>query len=92
MEAANKLLSECAIQSLAEFRDVNDDEYTTGHKTFTQLEAEHPAIEKVIDEQQLGTKAVPVPVYHYHGLEDEFVPVAQDVALAPGVVLTRRHR
>jgi pimeloyl-ACP methyl ester carboxylesterase len=81
MEAANKLLSECAIQSLAEFRDVNEDEYTTGHKTFTQLEAEHPAIERVIDEQQLGTKAVPVPVYHYHGLEDEFVPVAQDVAL-----------
>ncbi len=81
MEAANKLLSECAIQSLAEFRDVNDDEYTAGHKSFTQLEAEHPAIEKVIDEQQLGTKSVPVPVYHYHGLEDEFVPVAQDVAL-----------
>ena len=24
---------------------------------------------------------MPVPVYHYHGLEDEFVPVAQDVAL-----------
>src|SRR5262249_49659731 len=22
-----------------------------------------------------------VPVYHYHGLEDQFVPVAQDVAL-----------
>src|SRR5271168_4489801 len=81
LEAAGKLLSECAIQSLAEFRDVNDDAYTTGNKTFTQLEAEHPAIEKVIDEQQLGTKAVPVPVYHYHGLEDEFVPVAQDVAL-----------
>ena len=79
--SGGKLLSECAIQSLAEFRDVNDDEYTIGHKTFTQLEAEHPAIEKVIDEQQLGTKAVPVPVYHYHGLEDEFVPVAQDVAL-----------
>ncbi len=81
LEAAGRLLSECAIQSLAEFRDVNDDEYTTGHKTFAQLESEHPAIEKVIDEQQLGTKAVPVPVYHYHGLEDEFVPVAQDVAL-----------
>src|SRR5271155_69400 len=58
LEAAGKLLSECAIQSLAEFRDVNDDAYTTGNKTFTQLEAEHPAIEKVIDEQHLGTKAV----------------------------------
>ncbi len=81
LEAAGKLLGECAIQSLAEFRDVNSSQYTIGNKTFTQLEAENPAIEKVIDEQQLGTKSVPVPVYHYHGLEDEFVPVAQDVAL-----------
>ncbi len=81
VEAAGKLLGECAIQSLAEFRDVNVDQYTAGNKTLQQLEAEHPAIEKVLDEQQLGTKSVPVPVYHYHGLEDEFVPVAQDVAL-----------
>src|SRR5271166_5677857 len=81
LEAAGKLVSECAIQSLAEFRDVNSDEYTVGHKTLSQLEAEDPAIERILGEQQLGTKPVPVPVYHYHGLEDEFVPVAQDVAL-----------
>ncbi len=81
LEAAGKLLNECAIQSLATFRDVNDDEYTIGHKTTAQLEAEHPSIEKVLNEQKLGTKSVPVPVYHYHGLEDELVPVAQDVAL-----------
>src|SRR5271155_1002028 len=81
LEAAGKLLNECAIQSLAEFRGVNTDEYTIGHKTTAQLEAEHPSIEKVINEQTLGTKTVPVPVYHYHGLEDEFVPVTQDVEL-----------
>ncbi len=81
LAAAGKLLNECAIQSLREFRDVNSSEYTIGNKTLPQLEAEHPAIEKILAEQQLGTKAVPVPVYHYHGLEDEFVPVAQDVAL-----------
>src|SRR5271155_4083852 len=81
LEAAGKLLSECAIQSLREFRDVNSAEYTIGDKSFTQLEAEHPAIETVVKEQQLGTKAVSVPVYHYHGLEDEFVPVKQDVEL-----------
>ena len=81
LEAAGKLLSECAIQSLREFRDINSAEYTIGNKSFTQLEAEHPAIETIIYEQQLGTKAVPVPVYHYHGLEDEFVPVKQDVEL-----------
>ena len=80
-EAAGKLLSECAIQSLREFRDVNTDEYTIGNKSFAQIEAEHPAIEKVFKEQELGTKSVPVPVYHYHGLEDEFVPVKQDVEL-----------
>jgi Secretory lipase len=79
--AAGKLLSECAIQSLAEFRDVNFTEYTVGGKTFEQIEAEHPAIQNILNEQKLGTKSVPVPVYHYHGLEDEFVPVAQDVAL-----------
>ncbi len=81
LEAAGKLLSECAIQSLAEFRDVNSDEYTIGNKSFAQLESEHPAMQRIIDEQQLGTKSVPVPVYHYHGLEDEFVPVKQDVEL-----------
>lgn len=81
LEAAGKLLNECAIQSLAEFRGIDSAEYTIGHRTTAQLEAEHPSIEKVINEQKLGTKTVPVPVYHYHGLEDEFVPVAQDVAL-----------
>jgi pimeloyl-ACP methyl ester carboxylesterase len=81
LAAGEKLLGECAIQSLAEFRDVNIDEYTLGHKTLQQEEAEHPAVERIVKEQALGTKAVPVPVYHYHGLEDEFVPVKQDVEL-----------
>ena len=81
LEAAGRLLGECAIQSLREFRDVNTDEYTIGKKSFAQIETEHPAIEKVFKEQELGTKSVPVPVYHYHGLEDEFVPVKQDVEL-----------
>jgi Secretory lipase len=81
VEAAGKLLSECAIQSLAEFRDVNFSSYTIGGKSFEEIEAEHPAVQNIINEQKLGTKPVPVPVYHYHGLEDEFVPVAQDVAL-----------
>jgi len=81
LEAAAKLVNECAIRSLREFRDVNSAEYTVGHKGFKELEAEHPAIQKIVEEQLLGTKTVPVPVYHYHGLEDEFVPVAQDVAL-----------
>ena len=81
LAAAAKLLSECAIQSLAEFRDVNLSSYTIGGKTFAQVEAEHPVIQKIINEQQLGGTAIPAPVFHYHGLEDQFVPVTQDVAL-----------
>ena len=81
LAAAAKLLSECAIQSLSEFRDVNLSQYTTGNKTLAQVESEHPAISKLLSEQQLGTLPVNAPVYHYHGLEDQFVPVTQDVEL-----------
>jgi pimeloyl-ACP methyl ester carboxylesterase len=81
LAAAAKLISECAIQSLAEFRDVNLAKYTIGEKTFAQVEAEHPQVQRILSEQQLGGTAIAAPVYHYHGLEDQFVPVAQDVAL-----------
>ena len=81
LEAGEKLLSECAIQSLAEFRDTEFSKYTTGNKTFEQIETERPAVKRILEEQKLGTKAISVPVYHYHGLEDEFVPVTQDVEL-----------
>jgi pimeloyl-ACP methyl ester carboxylesterase len=79
--AGEKLLTECAIQSLAEFRDDEFSKFTTGNETFEQVETAHPAVKRILEEQTLGTKTVPVPVYHYHGLEDEFVPVAQDVEL-----------
>jgi hypothetical protein len=75
------LLTVCAIQALSEDRDLNFTELTTKERSFEKLEEEIPAIPRILKEQGLGTKAVPVPVYHYHGLEDEFVPVTQDVAL-----------
>jgi len=81
VKAQAKLLGECAIKSIAEFRDDNLSQFTSGGKTFEQVEAEFPNVKKVVEEQTLGTKPIPVPVYHYHGLEDEFVPVSQDVAL-----------
>jgi hypothetical protein len=81
LATAAKLLNECAIQSLAELRDVNLSEDTIGNKTFAQVESEHPVIPRILSEQQLGGTVIAAPVYHYHGLEDQFVPVAQDVAL-----------
>jgi Secretory lipase len=74
-------LSECAIQSLADFRDVNLSQFTVGHKTFSQIEVENPGVKKIVEEQKLGTMPIAAPVYHYHGLEDELVPVTQDAAL-----------
>jgi pimeloyl-ACP methyl ester carboxylesterase len=81
-EVGIKLLTaDCAIQALKEFRGLKFEELTTGERSFQKLEEEFPVIPRVLKEQSLGTKKISVPVYHYHGLEDEFVPVTQDVEL-----------
>ena len=54
LAAAAKLLSQCAIQSLAEFRDVNLSQYTIGNKTFAQVESEHPVIPKILSNSSSG--------------------------------------
>ena len=79
--ALKPLLNECAIQSLAEFRDVKFETNSLEHKTFEEIQEQFPNVKRILEEQNLGTKPIPVPVYHYHGLEDEFVPVTQDVEL-----------
>jgi len=76
-----KLLGTCAIQALKEDNDLNFTELTTKERSLEKLEEENPVIRRVLNEQSLGTKPIDVPVYHYHGLEDEFVPVTQDVEL-----------
>jgi hypothetical protein len=40
-----------------------------------------PNFKKALEEQSLDNKAVSAPVFHYHGLEDELVPLSQDVNL-----------
>jgi hypothetical protein len=81
LAVAAKLKSECSVQSLEEVHDVTFQSLTKNHETAAQLEHNHPLIETVINQQTLGTEAIPVPVYHYHGLVDEFVPVKQDAEL-----------
>ncbi len=65
---ANK---ECAIQTLAEFNDHKFEEISKEGKSLEQVEAERPEVKQIFEEQTLGTKPINVPVYHYHGLEDE---------------------
>jgi hypothetical protein len=79
--AAERVKNACVLQLLPEFLDQNLSKYSDTGSTPTQLEKEFPVLERILNEQELGTKAIPAPVYHYHGLEDEFVPVEQDVAL-----------
>jgi hypothetical protein len=76
-----KLKSECAVQSLEEIHDVTFQSLTKNHETAVELEHHNSAIETAISQQKLGGTAIPVPVYHYHGLEDEFVPIKQDAEL-----------
>jgi hypothetical protein len=79
LEVIAKLKTECAIQSLQEFHNISFKQITKEHKSESELST--GLFGTGVKEQKLGTTAVPVPVYHYHGLEDEFVPVSQDVEL-----------
>jgi pimeloyl-ACP methyl ester carboxylesterase len=81
LAAAEKAKTECALGLLPAFLDQNLSKYTASGATPAQLEKEHPVLEHIIEEQRLGLKKIDAPVYHYHGIEDEFVPVEQDVAL-----------
>ena len=73
--------SECVFQALFDFMNDNLSMFTIGNQTLDQLLAQLPATKKRIDEQQLGTKRMPVPLYLYHGQADEFIPLDQDYAL-----------
>ncbi|HTU79911.1 MAG TPA: lipase family protein [Solirubrobacteraceae bacterium] len=80
-KAVGDALSQCAVQLIETLRDANFKEFTTSHESLEELEKSEPNFKKALEEQSLDNKAVSAPVYHFHGLEDEFVPVAQDVKL-----------
>lgn len=81
LEAAAKLKQECAIQSLEAFHNVPFSSISKNHESFSEVEKKDMVLEAITNQQKLGGTAIPVPVYHYHGLQDEFVPVQQDEEL-----------
>jgi hypothetical protein len=81
LAAVAKLKGECALQSIHDFQGVTAKSLSKTNETFVEYQKHHPLVEAVVNAQKLGTEAVSAPVYHYHGLEDEFVPVTQDAAL-----------
>jgi hypothetical protein len=80
-KAVADALSECATELISTLHGGNFQEFTTTHETIQELEKSEPAFKQVLEEESLDNKPVAAPVYHYHGLEDEFVPVNQDVNL-----------
>lgn len=80
-QAVGEALSQCIVQLLGTLRGANFEEFTTDHETLEELEKSEPAFKKALEEQSLDNKAVSAPVYHFHGIEDELVPVTQDVNL-----------
>jgi Secretory lipase len=80
-KAVADALSECATELITTLNGANFEEFTTEHKSLEEIEKTEPNIKKALEEQNLDNKAVPSPVYHYHGIEDELVPVNQDVNL-----------
>jgi hypothetical protein len=80
-KAVGAALTECVTELLSTLKGANFQEFTTEHRTLAELEAAEPVFKKALEEQNLDNKAASAPVYHYHGLEDEMVPVSQDVNL-----------
>jgi Secretory lipase len=80
-EAVAAALSECVTELLTTLKGADFQEYTTEHKTLQELEEGEPNFRKALEDQNLDNKAVSAPAYHYHGLEDEMVPISQDVNL-----------
>jgi len=80
-KAVADALNECVTELLTTLKGASFQEYTTEHKGVQELEETEPQFKAALEEQNLDNAAVPVPVYHYHGLEDEMVPISQDVNL-----------
>lgn len=72
--------SQCVFQALFTFMNHKLSEYTVGNQTLTQLESV-PSVGATLKAQNLGNNSIPVPLYQYHGQADEFLPLAQDIAL-----------
>ncbi len=66
--------------ALAEFAGRNVDPYLSGGLTLEQLLA-IPQVADVIEAQLLGQQPITVPMFHYHGTNDEIVPFDQDAEL-----------
>ena len=80
LEAIGDVLTESSSAAVKQFAGQNIDAYTNGGLTLNQLLVV-PEIQGVLSAQQLGLAPIDVPMFHYHAMADDVVPLAQDTAL-----------
>jgi dienelactone hydrolase len=72
--------SQCVFDSLFTFMNHNVTEYTTNAQTLDQL-LTITSVDQTLLAQNLGGTKIPVPLYLYHGVADEFIPLEQSETL-----------
>lgn len=79
--AAEQGKQQCVFESLFTFIGRSLSEFTVGNVDLNFLVNGFPTVGAALNAQNLGTKPVPVPVYQFHGLADEFIPLGQAYTL-----------
>ncbi|WP_374316380.1 lipase family protein [Aquabacterium sp.] len=69
-----KLSGECVFEALLDLQNRTLGSLTVGNQALDDL---LDVVSDVLDEQQLGKQTPTMPIYHYHGQADEFIPLAQ---------------
>lgn len=72
---------ECVFSTLFDLMNDDFSLYTIGSVSLETLLDQLPATRDVLNQQNLGSNNIDVPVYLYHGLADEFIPIEQSFNL-----------
>ena len=90
-KAVGSALSECVIELITSLNGANFRNTRPNTRRWPNSKPPN-LLRKALEEQNLDEKPVPAPVYHYHGLEDELVPLEPGRQPSLRLVHTRRQR
>ncbi len=73
----DELRGKCVFEALFDYQNDDIAEYTKEGYDMEVLLTGLPGVTLTLSEQQLGKTKVNVPVYQYHGVADQFIPLQQ---------------
>ncbi|MGC4061145.1 MAG: lipase family protein [Aquabacterium sp.] len=80
--AMTRLQGQCLFEALFDIPDKTLASFTNDPANTTLDDILGvPAVDETLRAQNLGSKPIPVPLYHFHGQADEIIPLDQDYAL-----------